>query len=69
MNEYKREIDKLSTELNNYKRKYFEQKRREAIAQEKEMGILSELSLDNDVKQNNRDTTKTRFLGGGFAVK
>mmetsp|Transcript_3692 Transcript_3692/g.7843 ORF Transcript_3692/g.7843 Transcript_3692/m.7843 type:complete len:888 (+) Transcript_3692:263-2926(+) len=69
VNEYKREIDKMSTELNDYKRKYFEQKRREALAQEKEMEIMSELSLDNDVKPNNRDTTKTRFLGGGFAVK
>lgn len=59
----------MSTELNDYKRKYFEQKRREALAQEKEMEIMSELSLDNDVKPNNRDTTKTRFLGGGFAVK
>ena len=68
MNEYKREINRLATELHNFKRMYFEQKRREALAKEKEMEIFSELS-PNTMQKSNRETTKTRFVGGGFAIK
>jgi hypothetical protein len=43
MNEYKREIENLEAELLNFKRKYFEQKKRETL-KEKELDLLSELA-------------------------
>ena len=70
MNEYKREIDKLANELHNFKRKYFEQKRRETLAKEKELDLLSELAPSTLIKPfNHSNATKTRFVGGGFAIK
>jgi hypothetical protein len=39
MNEYKREIENLEAELLNFKRKYFEQKKRETL-KEKELDAV-----------------------------
>jgi len=58
VNEYKREIDRLTAELHNFKKKYFEQKLREV---EREPVIKPMRDKSN--------TTKTRFVGGGFAIK
>ncbi len=70
MNEYKREIDKLATELHNFKRKYFEQKRRETLAKEKELDLLSALAPSRTIKPGPfNNPNKTRFVGGGFAIK
>jgi len=71
VNEYKREIEKLATELHNFKRKYFEQKRREALAKEKELDLLSELAPSTLIKpfKDHSNASKTRFVGGGFAIK
>ena len=71
MNEYKREIDKLATELHNFKRKYFEQKRRETLAREKELDLLSGLAPSTLIKpfKDQSSAAKTRFVGGGFAIK
>jgi len=71
VNEYKREIEKLSTELHNTKRKYFEQKRRETLAKEKELDLLSEFAPSTLIKpfRDQSNASKTRFMGGGFAIK
>ena len=69
MNEYKREIDRLATELHDFKRKYFEQKRREAAAKEKEIELFSELDPNSLIRATAIDPPKTRFVGGGFAIK
>lgn len=63
VNEYKREIQRLATELYSFKRKYFEQKRREA-----ETSDLQVQDLVSSVPMRDKSNT-TRFLGGGFAIK
>ena len=59
-----REIEKQAAELHNFKRKYYALARREALAKEKELDLLSEAPPFNDSNAN-----KTRFVGGGFAIK
>lgn len=68
MNEYKREIERLSTELHSFKQKYFEQKRREAKAKDNILDLSSEDNLTRSTKDQ-YNTKKTRFVGGGFAIK
>jgi len=69
VHEYKREIETLATELIQYKRMYFEQKRKESQAKEKELNLLSECSPSTLVKPFKDQSNKTRFVGGGFAIK
>lgn len=66
VNEYKVEMERMSTELLNFKRKYFEQKKRET-----DMLSLSELAPSTTIKPFKDDVAKakTRFVGGGFAIK
>lgn len=77
-NEYKQEIDRLNNELHCLKHKYFEQKRKEALAKEKELNWIAENSLTGYMEKSITENTpgtevlgprKTRFVGGGFAVK
>uniref|UniRef100_A0A7S4IY97 Cilia- and flagella-associated protein 58 central coiled coil domain-containing protein n=1 Tax=Odontella aurita TaxID=265563 RepID=A0A7S4IY97_9STRA len=66
VNEYKYKIDLLNNELHDMKRKFFEQKRKEALAKEVELSILAESKL---LEQEKNLPSKTRFTGGGFAIK
>lgn len=59
VNEYKYEIERLVRELNDMKRKYFEQKRREQM--EKEKGL-------KPVLPPGPSSTVPRFTGGGFSL-
>ena len=68
VNEYKQQMDLLQSELQSAKRKYFEQKRRETLAKEKELDLLSELAPRTS-KPFKDQSNKTRFVGGGFAIK
>ena len=54
-------MDLLQLELQSAKRKYFEQKRRETLAKEKEPELAP--STSKPFKD------QTRFVGGGFAIK
>lgn len=63
-NEYKRETEKLQCENTALKRKYYALARREALAKEKELEFLAELAPAAP-----KPVHKTRYVGGGFAVK
>ena len=67
VNEYKREIDRLATELLSFKKKYFEVKRRE-VERDRELEELSAGSVTKPMRDQS-NVTKTRFVGGGFAIK
>lgn len=65
--EYKYEIERLSRELQDLKRKYYEQKRREQLAREAQRGDL--VDTDPLVKQQQQfHAAQPRFVGGGFAL-
>ena len=59
VNEYKYEIERLVRELNDMKRKYFEQKRREQMEREKTM---------KPVLPSGPNPNQPRFTGGGFSL-
>jgi hypothetical protein len=59
VNEYKYEIERLVRELNDMKRKYFEQKRREQMEREKSL---------KPVMPAGPNPTQPRFTGGGFSL-
>lgn len=59
VNEYKYEIERLVRELNDMKRRYFEQKRREQMEREKGMKPMQPPAPGN---------TQARFTGGGFSL-
>eukprot|EP00956_Cyclotella_meneghiniana_P034350 scaffold103904_cov36-Cyclotella_meneghiniana.AAC.2 len=66
--EYKREIDRLASELLSFKKKYFEMKRRE----EERVREMDELAADSSMvskPMRDQSNTRTRFVGGGFAIK
>lgn len=67
VNEYKREIDRLAHELLDFKRKYFEVKQRE-VERERELDELAAGSIIKPMSDRS-NTAKTRFVGGGFAIK
>eukprot|EP01112_Ceratiomyxa_fruticulosa_P012266 TRINITY_DN3387_c0_g3_i2.p1 TRINITY_DN3387_c0_g3~~TRINITY_DN3387_c0_g3_i2.p1 ORF type:complete len:411 (-),score=88.25 TRINITY_DN3387_c0_g3_i2:81-1313(-) len=67
--EYKNEIDRLSKELDNTKKRYFEMKKKDQLAKDKErtsqegsleMSSLSPLGTPN--------SNSMRYVGGGFSV-
>ena len=67
--EYKYEIERLTRELQDVKRKFYEQKRREALAREmeEEENVLGRSQARAQVAAAQNSTT--RFAGGGFAIK
>ncbi len=74
--EYKSEIDRLTQELQEMKRKYFEQKRKEALSKEKDLALLVEAGMihvsqekQNNEKQQWNRPNRVQYVGGGFAVK
>ena len=66
--EYKREIDRLASELLSFKKKYFEMKRREE-ERDREMDDLTADSSMVSKPMRDQSNTRTRFVGGGFAIK
>ena len=66
--EYKREIDRLASELLSFKKKYFEVKRREE-ERDREMDDLTADSSMASKPMRDQSNTRTRFVGGGFAIK
>ena len=77
MGEYKEEVNRLSRELLDVKRKFYEQKKKEAVAKEKELNLLEHIESviggKPEEKEISTDTSKriqqVKYLGGGFAVK
>merc|ERR1719181_609113 len=69
VNEFKYEIERLTRELQDVKRKYYEQKRRDQLAREMadEDRALGKLQAQQQLAQ--AQNTSTRFTGGGFAIK
>lgn len=59
MNEYKYEIERLTREIQEIKRRYFEQKRREQLTKEAQAKMEPK-----SIKQNT--VPLQRFTGGGF---
>ena len=59
VNEYKYEIERLVRELNDMKRRYFEQKRRDQMEREKGLKPVAPPSAT---------TNQARFTGGGFSL-
>lgn len=70
VDEYKREVESVTFELQTFKRKYFELRRREALAKEKELEFMSESTCSRPFRdQSNQPAARDRFVGGGFAIK
>jgi hypothetical protein len=68
VNEYRYEIERLNRELQELKRKYYEQKRREQLAREVAMeGSKHRTQLEQQAMQAR--SAATRFTGGGFAIR
>ena len=59
----------MNVELHEIKRKFFEQKRREAIAREKELSTIAEEKLFLGQHDGRVPSNKIRYTGGGFAIK
>jgi len=62
-------VERLSRELSDVKRKYYEQKRREQLAKEidDEDNSLGKLQAQQQLAA--AQAAKTRFTGGGFAIR
>ena len=84
VNEYKFEIERLTRELQDVKRKYYEQKRRDQLVREKmkrsaemEMSMEGAVSGSNNngpdsraaMHQANALASVSRFTGGGFNLQ
>jgi len=71
VNEFKYEIERLTRELQDVKRKYYEQKRREQlaneIAAEESAMTMGRGQAEQQLAAAQKATT--RFAGGGFAIK
>merc|ERR1712072_1311254 len=63
VNEYKFEFERLTRELQDVKKKYFEQKRREQLNRDAQRGGDSKQIRTGTVQQSAQ-----RFTGGGFAL-
>ena len=69
VNEFKYEIERLTRELQDVKRKYYEQKRREQLIKEMEDEDASLGKLQAQQQLAAAQAAKTRFTGGGFAIR
>jgi hypothetical protein len=81
VNEYRYDVERLNRELQDTKRKYYQQKRKDQIV--KDMGGLGGSVSDmnsaamaktnpqvlRDEQQSTAMQSRTKFAGGGFAVK
>ena len=69
LSEYKYEVERLTRELQDSKRKYYESKRRDQLrheldAEERDLGALQQ-----QTQLAASQSAKTRFTGGGFAIR
>lgn len=69
VNDGKYEIDKLSRELQDVKRKYYEQKRRDQLIKELDDEDASLGKLQAQKQLALAQQSKARFTGGGFAIR
>jgi hypothetical protein len=75
VNEYRYEIERLTRELQDLKKKYYEQKRKEQLAREvaqegsKAGGASGTGRQQFEQQLLNARAATTRFTGGGFAIK
>ena len=74
VNEYKYEMERLNRELQDLKRKYYQQKRKDQMTKEIDEGIGGMMSRTAPQAIQNEQLEKakgarTRFTGGGFAIK
>uniref|UniRef100_A0A7S3JRV6 Cilia- and flagella-associated protein 58 central coiled coil domain-containing protein n=1 Tax=Aureoumbra lagunensis TaxID=44058 RepID=A0A7S3JRV6_9STRA len=69
VNEYKYEVERITRELQDVKRKYYEQKRRDQLAKEiqDEDNALGKLQAAQQLAA--AQASKTRYTGGGFAIR
>jgi len=63
VNEYKFEIERLTRELQDVKKKYFEQKRREQLNRDNQQSGGKQTMRTGTVQQ-----AAQRFTGGGFSL-
>ena len=68
-NEFKYEIERLLQELNDAKRKYYEQKRREQLAKEMADDDRALGKLQAQQQLQVAQASSTRYTGGGFAIR
>ena len=61
--EYKFEIERVSRELQDTKKRYFEQKKKEQLARERERTLDDPLALK---ATTSTQPAQPRFTGGGF---
>jgi predicted RNase H-like nuclease (RuvC/YqgF family) len=76
VNEFKYEIEKLTRELQEMKRKYYTSKRKDQIAAELEATNQEAFTMTKSAPQALQQeqigaakNARSRFTGGGFAVK
>jgi chromosome segregation ATPase len=69
LSEYKYEVERLTRELQDAKRKYYESKRRDQLARELDAEERDLGALQAQTQLAASQSAKTRFTGGGFAIR
>merc|ERR1719174_3132238 len=69
INEYKYEIERLNRDLQDVKKRYFDHKRREQLARELDAEERDLGALQAQTQLAASQSAKTRFTGGGFAIR
>jgi predicted RNase H-like nuclease (RuvC/YqgF family) len=73
VNEYRYEMERLNRELQEVKRKYFVQKRKDTLLKELgEDGVANLSGTAKQLQQQQQATARTqtkKFAGGGYAIK
>lgn len=70
VNEYKSDIDRLSQELHHAKKRYYEQKRREAMPKDSLVERMIQEANDPALEQISiAKAANQKYIGGGFAIK
>lgn len=67
VNEYKYQIERLTRDLNDMKRKYLEQRRREQLAMERDRSLKPQ-NLIAVVGGSTPPDGMPKFVGGGFSL-
>lgn len=67
VNEYKYQIERLTRDLNDMKRKYLEQRRREQLTMERDRGLKPQ-NLIAAVGGTTPPESMPKFVGGGFSL-
>ena len=69
LSEYKYEVERLTRELQDAKRKYYESKRRDQLARELDAEERDLGALQAQTQLAASQSAKTRFTGGGSAIR